>query len=40
MDLVVAAWEKRPLVLNGRALKQAIQEQRGIPVAIAHAARN
>jgi L,D-transpeptidase ErfK/SrfK len=37
MDLVVSAWEKRPLILNGRALKQAVQEQRGIPVAIARA---
>lgn len=39
MDLVVSAWEKRPLLLNGRALKQAVQEQRGTPVAIARALR-
>ena len=37
MDLVVAAWEKRPLILNGRALKQAVHEKRGIPVPIARA---
>ncbi len=34
MDLVNAAWEKRPLVLNGRALRQAVEEPRGIPVAV------
>ena len=37
MDLVNAAWELRPFTLNGRALKQAVEEQRGIPVAIAGA---
>ncbi|MCO6411627.1 MAG: L,D-transpeptidase family protein [Thiogranum sp.] len=37
MDLVVSAWEKRPLLLNGRALKKAVEEQRGVPVAVARA---
>jgi L,D-transpeptidase ErfK/SrfK len=37
MDLVNASWEKRPFDLNGRALKQAVEEQSGIPVAIASA---
>jgi len=37
MDLVNAAWEKRPFTLNGRILKQAVEEQTGIPVAIAEA---
>lgn len=37
MDRVNAAWEKRPFTLNGRDLKQAVEEQRGIPVAIARA---
>jgi L,D-transpeptidase ErfK/SrfK len=37
MDLVNASWEKRPFTLNGRALKQAVEEQSGIPVAIADA---
>jgi hypothetical protein len=37
MDLVNAAWEQRPFTLNGRALKQAVEEQSGIPVAIAGA---
>ena len=36
-DLVNASWEKRPFNLNGRALKQAVEEQSGIPVAIASA---
>jgi L,D-transpeptidase ErfK/SrfK len=36
MDLVNAQWERRPLVLDGRLLKQAIAEERGIPIAIAH----
>ncbi len=37
MDLVNAAWEKRPLVLNVRALRKAAEEKRGIPVAVATA---
>jgi L,D-transpeptidase ErfK/SrfK len=37
MDLVNASWEKRPFTLNGRALKRAVEEQSGIPVAIASA---
>jgi len=40
MDLVNAAWEQRPLVLNAQALKKALQEQSGIPVPIAHSARD
>ncbi len=35
MDLVNAQWDRRPLVLNGHLLKQAIAEENGIPVAIA-----
>jgi len=34
MDLVNAVWERRPFTLNGRALKQAVEQQTGIPVAI------
>ena len=36
MDLVNAQWQRRPFVLDGRALNQAIAEQNGTPVAIAH----
>ena len=37
MDLVNAAWEKRPFDLDGSALKAAVKTQRGIPVPIARA---
>jgi L,D-transpeptidase ErfK/SrfK len=37
IDLVNASWEKRPFNLNGRALKQAVTEQNGIPFAIGSA---
>ena len=40
MDLINAAWEQRPLVLDGQALKKALQEQSGIPVAIARSVRD
>jgi L,D-transpeptidase ErfK/SrfK len=40
MDLINAAWEQRPLVLNGQALKKALQEQTGIPVPIAQSVRD
>lgn len=40
MDLVNAAWEQRPLVLNAQTLKKALQEQSGIPVPIAHSVRD
>jgi L,D-transpeptidase ErfK/SrfK len=37
MDLVNAAWERRPLKLNGRAMREAVEEKRGIPVPIGSA---
>jgi L,D-transpeptidase ErfK/SrfK len=40
MDLVNAQWERRPFVLDAKALRQAISEQNGIPVAIGHTAQN
>lgn len=40
MNLVNAQWERRPFVLDGRALNQAIAQQNGIPVAIAHTTQN
>ncbi|MEA3242430.1 MAG: L,D-transpeptidase family protein [Pseudomonadota bacterium] len=40
MDLINAAWEQRPLVLDGQALKKALQEQTGIPVPIAQSVRD
>ena len=40
MDLVNAAWEQQPLVLNAQALKKALQEQTGMPVPIAHSVRD
>jgi L,D-transpeptidase ErfK/SrfK len=40
MDMVNKAWEKRPFVLDGGALNRAIADRNGIPVAIAHAARD
>jgi len=40
MDLVNAAWEQRPLVLNAQALKKALEEQSGIPVPIARSVRD
>jgi L,D-transpeptidase ErfK/SrfK len=40
MDLINAAWEQRPLVLNAQALKKALEEQTGMPVAIAQSTRD
>ena len=40
MDLINAAWEKRPLVLNGQALKKALEEQSGMPTPIAQSVRD
>jgi len=40
MDLVNREWERRPFVLDGGALNRAIATQQGIPVAIAHTARD
>ncbi len=34
MDLVNAAWQQRPFVLDGHALQEALRQQRGIPVPI------
>lgn len=40
MDLINAAWEQRPLVLNGEALKKALKEQSGMPVPVAQSVRD
>ena len=40
MDLINAAWDERPLVLNAQALKKALEEQTGIPVPIAQSTRD
>jgi L,D-transpeptidase ErfK/SrfK len=37
MDLINAAWQKRPFDLDGSALRKAVSEKRGIPVPIASA---
>jgi len=34
MDLIYEVWEQQPLVLNGPALKEALEKKSGIPVAV------
>ena len=40
MELINEAWEERPLVLNGQALKEALEKQNGIPVAVGRSVRD
>ncbi len=40
MDLINEAWEQRPLVLDGQALKEAVEKKNGIPVAVGRSARD
>ncbi len=40
MDLINSAWEARPFVLDAQALKKALDEMSGMPVAIARSARD
>jgi L,D-transpeptidase ErfK/SrfK len=40
MDLVNAQWERRPFVLDGRALNTAIAEESGVPIAVGHVAQH
>jgi len=40
MDLIYEVWEQQPLLLDGKALKQALEKQDGMPVAIGQAMRD
>jgi len=40
IDLIDAASQQQPLVLDSQALKQALEKQNGIPTAVAHSVRD